>query len=54
MHRIDENPKDKKLKIQHVGASGDMHKGDRARQEAPEYVKPTRVSKHDNSKTVKE
>ncbi len=33
-----------------VGPTGDMHKGDRARQQAPEYAKHARVSNKDNSK----
>ncbi|MBP7721666.1 MAG: hypothetical protein KA155_03925 [Alphaproteobacteria bacterium] len=33
-----------------VGATGDMHKGDRARQQAPEYVRRPHVPKKDNSK----
>ncbi len=37
-----------------VGPAGDMHKGDRARQHAPEYVKQTRVKKKDNSKTPRD
>lgn len=34
----------------HVGPTGGMHKGDRARQQAPEYARHARVSSKDNSK----
>ncbi|MGB4106559.1 MAG: hypothetical protein WBK55_02030 [Alphaproteobacteria bacterium] len=37
-----------------VGPTGGMHKGDRARQQAPEYAKHSRVSNKDNSLRAKD